>query len=87
MTKKSLPEARGLNRRERRAMKAAGADPLFRPGEETTAEMNDRIVDFLSKEIYQIDGEEYDEMPYSDFTALADKTYRLTYALDKDIKN
>ena len=83
----NLPEARGLTRKERQALKDAGADPQFRPDGATVAEMNDRIVDFISKEIYHIDGPEYDDVPYADLIALADKTYRLTYALADDVKN
>lgn len=51
------------------------------------SEVNDRIVEFISTEIYHIDGPEYDEVPYADFVNLADKTYRLTYALSDDVKN
>ena len=35
----------------------------------------------MCKVIYHIDGYEYDEVPYADFISLADKTYRMTYAL------
>lgn len=87
MSKITLPAARSLNRRERKALKAAGADPQFRPDGATIAELNDRIVEFISKEVYHIDGPEYDDVPYADFIALADKTYRLTYALADDVKN
>ena len=87
MSEIKLPEARSLNRRERRAMKAAGADPQFRPDGISISEANDKIVDFVSAEVYKIDGPEYDEVPYADFIHLADKTYRLTYALTEDIKN
>ena len=82
-----LPQARGLTRKERRALKAAGADPQFRPEGVSVSEANDRIVDFISTEIYQIDGPDYDDVPYADFVNLADKTYRLTYALPDDVKN
>ena len=87
MSKITLPAARSLNRRERKALKAAGADPQFRPDGATIAELNDRIVEFISTEVYHIDGPEYDDVPYADFIALADKTYRLTYALADDVKN
>ena len=65
----NLPEARGLTRRERQALKDAGADPQFHPDGATVAEMDDRIVGFISKEIYRIDGSDYDDVPYTDFIA------------------
>jgi hypothetical protein len=82
-----LPDARSLNRRERRAMKEAGADPQFRADDVTAFQGNEALVEYLSKEIYHIDGPEYDEIDNAEFVALADKTYRLTFGMPVDIKN
>lgn len=84
-----LPQARAMNRNELKAFRAAGLDPVFfeNTGEnqlsflKMTALGNDWILD----NIYQ--GHDFEELPNNQLIELAEKTFRLTYGLEKEVKN
>jgi hypothetical protein len=82
-----LPAARSLTRKERRKFQELGLDPALAKGNLNIHEINQKIIEHIEKEIYHIDGEEYDHIPNCEFVKLADKTYRMTYGMKDDIKN
>lgn len=84
-----LPQARAMNRSELKAFRAAGFDPVFFEVNEDnklsflklTALGNDWILD----NIYQ--GHDFENVPHNELIELAEKTFRLTYGLEKEVKN
>lgn len=82
----SLPAARSMTCKERKQFREAGIDPSFQKGDFDVFELNEKIVDFV-KAMYGLGGEEIEDIPYADLVALADKTYRITYGMEKDVKN
>lgn len=84
-----LPQARAMNRNELKSFRAAGLDPVFfeSTGEnqlsflKMTALGNDWILD----NVYQ--GYDFEAMPNNQLVELAEKTFRLTYGLEKEVKN
>lgn len=82
----NLPAARSMTRKERKKFRAAGIDPAFQSGELSVVELNEKIIDFMVDEVYKL-GEEYDDVAYSEFVKFCDRTYRMTYAMEPDIKN
>lgn len=85
----NLPQARAMSRNELKAFRAAGLDPVFFELTEgstlaflkLTALGNDWILD----NVYQ--GYDFGDTPNNELVELTEKTYRLTYGLEKEVKN
>lgn len=85
----SVPQARAMSRQELKAFRAAGLDPVFFEITEDnqlsflkiTALGNDWILDNVYKEY------DFEEVPNNQLVELAEKTFRLTYGLEKEVKN
>lgn len=86
---RTLPKARAMNRSELKAFRAAGLDPVFFEVTDDnklsflklTALGNDWILD----NVYQ--GHDFDQVPHNQLIELAETTFRLTYGLEKEVKN
>lgn len=86
---RALPKARAMNRSELKAFRTAGLDPVFFEITEDnrlsflklTALGNDWILDNIYK------GQDFDNVPHNQLIELAETTFRLTYGLEKEVKN
>jgi hypothetical protein len=84
-----LPQARAMSRNELKSFRATGLDPVFFDSTndnqlsflKLTVLGNDWILDNIYKE------HDFNDVPNNQLVELAEKTFRLTYGLEKEVKN